>query len=50
MNSINNWMTLLTGLENKVMAKIKLDLHDIFSNGRAIEVELNRVIQEAVSK
>jgi DNA-nicking Smr family endonuclease len=32
------------------MAKIKLDLHDIFSNGRAIEAELNRVIQEAVSK
>lgn len=32
------------------MAKIKLDLHDIFSNGRAIEGELNRVIQEAVRK
>jgi dsDNA-specific endonuclease/ATPase MutS2 len=32
------------------MAKIKLDLHDIFSNGRAIETELNRVIEEAVSK
>ncbi len=32
------------------MAKIKLDLHDIFSNGRAIEAELNRVIEEAVSK
>ena len=32
------------------MAKIKLDLHDIFSNGRAIEAELNRVIKEAVSK
>ncbi|MDD5568170.1 MAG: Smr/MutS family protein [Candidatus Omnitrophica bacterium] len=32
------------------MAKIKLDLHDIFSNGQAIESELNRVIQEAVAK
>ncbi len=32
------------------MAKIKLDLHDIFSSGRAIEAELNRVIQEAVAK
>ncbi|MFA5276628.1 MAG: Smr/MutS family protein [Candidatus Omnitrophota bacterium] len=32
------------------MAKIKLDLHDIFSNDRAIEAELNRVIREAVSK
>ena len=32
------------------MAKIKLDLHDIFSNGRAIEGELNRVIRQAVDK
>ena len=32
------------------MAKLKLDLHDILSNGRAIEAELNRVIREAVEK
>ncbi|MFA5177267.1 MAG: Smr/MutS family protein [Candidatus Omnitrophota bacterium] len=32
------------------MAKIKLDLHAIFSNGRQIEAELSRVIREAVSK
>ena len=32
------------------MAKIKLDMHAIFSNDRAIEVELNRVIREAVEK
>ncbi len=32
------------------MAKITLDLHDIFSKGRAIDKELNRVIEEAVSK
>ena len=32
------------------MGKIKLDLHDIFSNGRQIEAELNRIIQEAVQK
>lgn len=32
------------------MAKIKIDLHDIFSNGRAIEAELNRAIREAVEK
>lgn len=32
------------------MAKIKLDLHDIFSNGRAIEQELNCAIRDAVSK
>ncbi|MBU4312541.1 MAG: Smr/MutS family protein [Candidatus Omnitrophica bacterium] len=32
------------------MAKIKLDLHDIFNKGRSIEDELNRVIREAVNK
>jgi dsDNA-specific endonuclease/ATPase MutS2 len=33
-----------------VMAKVKLDLHDIYNRGRAIDEELNRVIEEAVSK
>lgn len=32
------------------MAKIKLDLHDIYNKGAAIESELNRVIEEAVAK
>ena len=32
------------------MAKIKLDLHDIYNKGRVIDDELNRVIDEAVSK
>ncbi len=32
------------------MAKIKLDLHDIFNKGQKIEVELQRVIEEAVEK
>ena len=32
------------------MAKIKLDLHDIFNKGTAIETELNRVIEDAVEK
>jgi DNA-nicking Smr family endonuclease len=32
------------------MAKIKLDLHGIFSDQRAIEAELNRVIEQALSK
>jgi len=32
------------------MAKIKLDLHDIFNKGQSIEDELNRVIREAVDK
>lgn len=32
------------------MAKIKLDLHDIFNKGHHIDAELNRVIREAVDK
>ncbi len=32
------------------MAKIVLDLHDIFNKGATIEAELNRVIDEAVEK
>lgn len=32
------------------MAKIKLDLHDIFNRGASIDAELNRVIQEAVDR
>jgi DNA-nicking Smr family endonuclease len=32
------------------MAKLKLDLHDIYNRGGQIETELNRVIQEAVEK
>ena len=31
------------------MAKIKLDLHDIYNKGKVIDDELNRVIEEAVS-
>lgn len=32
------------------MAKIKIDLHDIFNKGYAIESELNRVVREAIEK
>ena len=32
------------------MAKIVLDLHDIYSNGQMIDDELNRIIEEAVQK
>ena len=32
------------------MAKIKLDLHDIFNKGLAIDTELKGVIAEAVEK
>jgi len=32
------------------MAKIKLDLHDIYNKGGLIDDELKRVIDEAVSK
>mgnify|MGYP002623365072 CR=1 FL=1 len=32
------------------MAKLKLDLHDIYNKSGAIESELNRIIHEAVDK
>jgi DNA-nicking Smr family endonuclease len=32
------------------MAKLKLDLHDIFNKGKTIDEELNRIIHEAVEK
>lgn len=32
------------------MAKLKLDLHDIFNKGQSIDQELNRIILEAVEK
>ena len=32
------------------MAKLKLDLHDIFNKGKAIDSELNRIMEEALSK
>ena len=32
------------------MAKIVLDLHDIFNKGVTIDAELNRVIAEAIEK
>lgn len=32
------------------MAKLKLDLHDIYNRGETIEKELNRIIQEAIDK
>lgn len=32
------------------MAKLKLDLHDIYNDSRALDRELNRIIEEAVEK
>lgn len=32
------------------MAKLKLDLHDIFNKGSKIESELNKIIEEALAK
>ena len=32
------------------MAKLTLDLHDIYNRGDQIETELNRVFQEAIEK
>jgi hypothetical protein len=35
---------------NEFMAKLKLDLHDIYNRGDKIEAELNRIIQEAMDR
>jgi dsDNA-specific endonuclease/ATPase MutS2 len=32
------------------MAKLKLDLHDIYNRNDRIETELNRIVQEAIDK
>jgi DNA-nicking Smr family endonuclease len=32
------------------MAKLKLDLHDIYNRGSQIDAELNRIVQEAIDK
>ena len=32
------------------MAKLKLDLHDIYNDSRQLDAELNRIITEAVRK
>jgi dsDNA-specific endonuclease/ATPase MutS2 len=32
------------------MAKLKLDLHDFYNRGKAIDQELERVIHEAIDK
>jgi DNA-nicking Smr family endonuclease len=32
------------------MAKLKLDLHEIYNKGDAIDVELRRIVQEAVDR
>lgn len=37
-------------IKNNIMAKLKLDLHDIYNKGREIETELKSAIDEAVRK
>ena len=32
------------------MAKLKLDLHDIYNDSRQLDAELNRIIEEAIRK
>ena len=32
------------------MAKLKLDLHEIYNRGAQIDAELNRIVEEAVEK
>ncbi len=32
------------------MAKLKLDLHDIYNRGDQIDIELNRIVEEAIDR
>ena len=32
------------------MAKLKLDLHDIYNRGQQIDAELNRIVEDAIEK
>ena len=32
------------------MAKLKLDLHDIYNRGDQIEAELNRIVEQAIDR
>jgi dsDNA-specific endonuclease/ATPase MutS2 len=32
------------------MAKLKLDLHDIYNRGKQIDDELNRIVEEAIDR
>ncbi|MEW6404522.1 MAG: Smr/MutS family protein [Chloroflexota bacterium] len=32
------------------MAKLKLDLHDIYNRGDKIDAQLNRIVEEAIEK
>ena len=32
------------------MAKLKLDLHEIYNRGAQIDTELNRIVEEAIEK
>jgi DNA-nicking Smr family endonuclease len=45
------YKSLATGARGyQLMAKLVLDLHDIYNRGQSIDAELNRVITEALEK
>ena len=43
-------LSALSHITGSFMAKLVLDLHDIFNKGTSIDAELNRIIENAVSK
>jgi dsDNA-specific endonuclease/ATPase MutS2 len=49
----NLWFTEFAvgfSVEGGIMAKLKLDLHEICSSGDRINAELNRIVKEALDK
>jgi len=41
---------LVIQTHKNLMAKLKLDLHDIYNKGGKIDAELNRIIEEAIDR
>jgi len=43
-------LSALSNITGSIVAKLVLDLHDIFNKGASIDAELNRIIEDAISK
>ena len=45
-----NEYSLSFGLSKKIMGRLKLDLHDVYNNTKAIDKALNDIFEEAIEK
>ena len=49
-NSMTTTFHYLSVLTEPLMARIKVDLHDVYNNSRAIDQALEQAFEEAISK